>query len=340
MSDASIVQTLTLNQTTSFQTPPGVNRVKIHNDSSYYLRVYFGLGPPGSANSGGWHDTIGPGASPVLPIVGAAQSSQQGLDLTNSNTSATYAGQVVVLPFLPVGAPLPSGGVISGAALCYLTSYYPNELTDSGGQVEAFVQAAKQGRYQLAGPGSVVATPTIAYDQTTALGTLTLLDNIGGPSGALFKANQAGVSVINLYLFAWGGTFRNLGPNVASLGQEPGFAITATGGSPTRQATFITVQRLSQTVNFGADNWAYHFLNPVLIQFSFLQGVLASTDELHYRFSPYSPPTGQGVFDGTLWATYLLDKINQTPLFALPPQPEPGVLTNMAWNAVYNPQTY
>lgn len=147
MSDASIIQSLTIDTIAAFATPTGVDRVKVHNDSGFYLRVYFGLGAPSSANATGWHATVSPGASPVLPVVGAAYG-PVGLDYNNARQAGTYQGQVIILPFLPAGGQLSSGGVVSGGAFCYLTSFYPGEYAEPGGQVDAFVQAAKQGRYQ------------------------------------------------------------------------------------------------------------------------------------------------------------------------------------------------
>lgn len=336
MSDTSDVKTLTLNTKTLFNTSAAIERVKIHNNSSFFLRVYFGSDAPISATDQGWHDTIDPGGTPLIEVVG---NSAQTFTNRSYIQSTPYQGVITILPFLPVGALTASGGVIGGAALCYLTAYYPGEWASEGGEIEAFVQAAKQARYQMAGPGGVVTAPTITYDQTTAFGTLTLVDTIGGPNGALFKANQAGASVINMYLFGWGGTFRNNGPNVAGATLQPAFATTDGTGAVVRTTTAISIPHLARSVNFCTDNWAYLFPNPVIMQMSFLQGVLASGDTIRYRYENLNTDA-QGVFSGTIWVLYAIDKVNQTPLLAIPLAPQAALLTNQPWNATFNPQTY
>lgn len=176
MSEASAIKALTLNIKTVFQTTAAIDRVKINNNSSFYLRVYFGADAPTNATDPGWHDTIDPGDKPLLGVVGASASAFT--DRTNYIQSTPYLGTITIMPFLPAGGPLASGGIVSGGAFCHLTGYYPGEYADTGTGDEAYVQAAKQGRYMA---------PTGAVERyITSVANTDASANFATASGAAF----------------------------------------------------------------------------------------------------------------------------------------------------------
>lgn len=337
MSEASIVQSLVLGQMTAFSTPTGIDRVKVHNDSSFYLRVYFGLGAPSGANSGGWHATVSPGARPVLQVVGAASGSI-GLDFTNSQTTGSYQGQVVVLPFSPAGAILTSGGVLTGGSLCYLTSFYPGEYAEPGGQVDAFVQGAKQGRYQGTQGGVV---PYIgAVDQGspdgTMIGVASLLTSTRTPY--LFAANKAGASLIHCYMYGHFCSWSPVAGAVSALNFHLDVALM--------DSTLTVVRASAEIARYKAGviganiTPACEYINdqpcrPRRSQLSIAQGVLQENDNVVVRFRN----DGQvGNWASTHNIDMLIDMVNQTPLYEMPHLPSP--VQTAPYNAVTNPQTY
>lgn len=345
MSDTSIVQPLTLGAVLSFNTSPNITRVKVHNDSSYYLRVYFGLGPPSRADSGGWHATVGPGSSTVLPVVGAA-TTRESLDLTNSQAAATYPGQVNVLPFLPVGATNPISGVVTGAAYCYITSYYANEAPEPGGQVEAFVQAAKQGRYQEVHGGQTGQTglQLVPLTQASTTDTLTvkLLNFTSSTAPNLYTANAAGSSFVYVYVYWLWFKLRNLGPNVA--GCHANFRLYLTNSSdtiPAVNAQNIPLDVFLTAPNFGTDQLVYAPANPLVIGFSVAQNALPSVAHVwlglfSFVSSGSSPHPNVGQWEMVTAAHGLVDTVNQSALYDKPTQ----TLNNPPAWSTSNPQTY
>lgn len=335
MSEASIIQQLTLNQTTTFTTPTGIDRVKIHNDSSYYLRVYFGLGAPGTANAGGWHDTISPGASPVIAVVGAAKA-RQGLDLTNSLNTGTYQGQIVVLPFLPVGVPTPNG-VLTGASLCYVTGYYPEEYAETAGQVEAFIQAAKQARYQSVLGASARQVATI--DQGTAngahIGAGIRLQAATMPNLFTSNAGHASSSV-NAYVY---------GVSVFPMASPNGLAGAFDGflSLDIQDATFSVVRVTAEIFRYAFVVQQFPFSGPAypsvinmpgvapyFVQLGLGQNQLVDGDVVTLS---HHITTQSGNYRAHVNAYFAIDTVNQTPLFAFP------FPANPTWR-IDNPQTY
>lgn len=343
MSEASIIQQLTLNQPLTFSTTTGIDRVKIHNDSSYYLRVYFGLGAPASANAGGWHDTISPGASPVIAVVGAARA-VTGLDLTNSQNRGSYQGQVIVLPFLPVGAPSPTG-VLTGAALCYLTGFYPDEYAETAGQVEAFIQAAKQGRYEFV-PGasnSFVGVPFYT-DETTADSTVMngpMFQITSGGAPNLFAANAAGQSQIVMYLWAYECVMRCRTPAVARVNAWVQSVVTDSTLTTVKGSSGLIPLTLS-AVNFGTDRFLLTPAYPMQMRAIIAQNALVSGDLMgfRYRTDTNAGHIPIGSFELAHTFSFYFDVINESVNYAIGIPNSLAAANAFPWNATYNPQTY
>ena len=340
MSDASLIQTLTLNQPSYFTTPTGIDRVKVHNDSGYYLRVYFGLGAPSSATGSGWHGTVSPGASPVLPVVGASTSTE-GLDLTNSRTTGVYQGQVIILPFLPAGAQLSSGGVITGSSLCFLTSYYPGEYAEPGGQIDAYVQGAKQQRVQSVGGGilrymcdTTQANPNPVMSLTVAGSVFWTFSPVDQPN--LFAANTAGPSWVFTYIYGFHCDFdvTSAGGSVYIFHLQ--LQITSAGGGVVRNQRGFGVYRVGSPTNAQHEHLDHCPSRPLVVGLALNQNTLAVNDELRVLL----------VSDGTAnnWALranldFSVDIVNQYPLFEIPSEAFGGA-GNAVYNPAYNPQTW
>lgn len=337
MSDTTDVKTLTINTPTVFNTSAAIDRVKIHNDSSMYLRVYFGADAPTDPTSGGgWHDTIGPGASPVVFIVGASSSAFAN---RSYKQSTPFLGVITVMPFLPTGAAVPSG-IIIGASFCYLTAYYEGEPAESGGQVEAFVQAAKQGRYQevIGGAnGWQSAQPAITNQSTadnTNLGSLGAATLFLTPANApaLFAANAAGQSIVNMYIYGYQATLIARTPAVAvadifvaGVLSDAGFVARAVGAVI---PMYLTAR------NFERDRFVFDVQFPLISRLIIPQGQLTSGDLLGFVYHVNSV---RGAFDIAHNYRFEVDVINQSQDRNLSAS---NVQTNVPFNPVYNPQTY
>lgn len=340
MSDTSDVKLLTLNTKTVFNTSAAIERVKIHNNSSFFLRVYYGADAPTDPSSGaGWHETIDPGGTPLCEVVG---SSAQTFSNRSFVQSTPYLGVITIMPFLPTGAPLGGNGIIGGASLCFLTAYYPGEWAEEGGQIEAFVQAAKQGRYQsiLGGVPSGIGVP-VYTDETTAnntvlTGPMTGLTPAAQPN--LFAANAAGASVVNMYVWYYHCLMRARTPAVARVNASVQAVITSNAFVVKVSSGVIPLTL--EAVNFGADRILHIAPFPLLIPLVLGQGILASGDLVgfRYRFDTNAGHTPIGSFELAHTFSFVVDAVNQTPLYALS-APNVGA-GNFPWNAAFNPQTY
>lgn len=342
MSDASDVKLLTVNAKTQFNTSAAIDRVKIHNDSSMYLRVYFGADAPQQATDPGWHDTIGPGSSPLVAVVGASASVFS--DRTNYVQSTPYLGVITVMPFLPVGAPTPTG-IISGAAFCFIVSYYPNEVAEAGGQVEAFVQAAKQGRYQAV-IGAALNTGGIGFltDETTTDNTVmtTMANSITTSNApALFAANAAGSSPVNSYLMYYSATMRSRSPAVSSCYFVLNLGVT-TNTFTVRTSNSLLVVFLT-CAGGGTDRFVWTPTYPVVARTFIGQNVLTSGDFVAPIYRNFTgtgglpSPAVNGQFEIYHHCHFMIDVQNQSPDLAFNTS---AISNQFPWNATYNPQTY
>lgn len=333
MSDTSDVKLLTLNQKTVFNTSAAIERVKIHNNSSFFLRVYFGADAPVSATDQGWHDTIDPGGTPLMAIVGA--SSQVFTNRTYIQ-STPYQGVITIMPFLPVGAQLVAGGIISGAALCYLTGYYPDEWAEQGGEIEAFVQAAKQARNQAV-IGGVTSVCRLTMDETITEAH-NILRNIGGSPLApnLYTANAAGGSFCNVYVYGMTAYMETRSPAHSGVEFDIALVVADSVFGVQRGITSLGQRFMLESINFGTDKIELAFPSPLVISIGITQNQLAQTDALWVEYNPLI---------GTLHGSYLLrlsfwavlDTINQSVDSAISGFGD--TLINPPW-ALYNPQTY
>lgn len=343
MSDTTDVKQLTLNTKTVFNTSAAIERVKIHNNSSFFLRVYYGADAPTDPASGaGWHETIDPGGTPLCEVVG---NSAQTFANRSYIQSTPYLGVITVMPFLPVGALQASGGVVSGLALCYLTAYYPGEWAQEGGEIEAYVQAAKQARYQDVDGGVNTSYSDALIDESTAAATypeLINLDNFNAVYAPnLFAANQsitAGAMPIWVYIYGIWLTLRSKGPQTARLVCSPFLRLSDSTGAVTRRnAPIVTSVELCAS-NFGVDRFALAPSKPFAIACGANFNALATGDIMWAGLQSVTVPSGGG------WElSYVIqagvDKINSSPLFAVA-----GFLGNQANVAFqpssFNPQTY
>lgn len=335
MSEASVIQTLVLNTPVQFRTSGAIDRVELHNDSAYYLRVYFGADAPTDPNGGGWHETVGPGDHPLLWIVGASASAFS--DRTNYIQSTPYAGVITVFPFLPVGALIAGGGgVVTGASLCFLTGYFPQEYAAGGNQTEAYVQAAKQGRYQvvLGASNRIIGNIDQGTPNHTPVGNSIQLLSTTMPN--LFDRNAKGVSSVNVYVFGFTITIiENNGTVPAIIDgffnleiRDSTLAITRVSSEAYRFLARVTPRMFGgeSQRDIRADVGAA----PFLVQLGLAQNQLVSTDRV---IVCYHIQSTVGTWRGEVNAYIAIDSVNQTPNFAYPFPANPGWATN-------NPQTY
>lgn len=334
MSDTSDVKVLTVNQKTVFNTSAAIERVKIHNNSSFFLRVYFGADAPASATDSGWHDTIDPGGTPLMAIVGA--SSQVFTNRTFVQ-STPYQGVITILPFLPVGALMSAGGSITGGALCYLTGYYPGEWAQEGGEIEAFVQAAKQQRSQVVWGGIFNSigtvtqlTPDGRFGQAVAVLDPTIFPN-------LFADNANGVTIINAYIFGYFASFRAL---AAGTVIDYFIDIAETNAAENVIRFFQEAIRVNfAAVNGDGKSFSFAPAAPINIPISIPQGQLGANDHIFARFRVGGGGFAAGQYSITNNFTWFIDGVNQTTLMFMP-----GVNPNSpifpAYNGNTNPQTF
>ena len=223
MSDTTDVKALTQNVKTVFKTSAACDRVKIHNNSSMYLRVYFGADAPNDPTVGaGWHTTIDPGDKPVMGIVGAQSNPFSDRSYIQSTT---YQGTITVMPFLPANNTQAGGGVVTGGAFCHMTAYYAGELAEDGSADEAYVQAVKQARY--ADVTGAVERYIVSIGNTDA--TANLQTASGGGPIRITPASCPG-------LFAWAARVKgtpadNTAINVYYYGTHADWSNTAAGAA-------------------------------------------------------------------------------------------------------------
>lgn len=342
MSQTSPLYNLTPDVKTQITVTAQANRIRVVNDSSLYLRVYFGADAPLLATDPGWHDTISPGDKPLLWITGG--TGQTWWAQSGNPSSTPFTGVITFLPFIPVGALQSSGGVITGAAILYITAFSPDENADRGGQTEAFVQGAKQGRYQSVA-GAILNTSGLSAnsDQTTANNTILINGILGGltPSGvpALFAANAAGVSVINVYVYWYAATLRSKTPAIAFADYMLRIVLTDNVSTVKLGSQFLPVTL--HAAGMGVDRFIFAPSHPVVVRLTLAQGQLVSGDLLSVQFrndiNPLSNPS-LGVYDIKHTIALSFDAINQTPLLDIA-QPN-AAFSVFPWNATYNPQTY
>jgi hypothetical protein len=341
MSQTSQLYTLVPNVASKVSVTGQANRVKIFNDSAMYLRVYFGADAPRLPTDPGWHETVSPGDRPLLWITGGTGTQWWGN--TGYQGATPFYGVIIIMPFFPVGAPTQSGGVVTGISIAYITAYAPDENAESGATVEAFVQAAKQGRYQSVTGGNLsFATLGTATDQNTPNN----FDMIGGGgiqmtttnSPNVYAANAAGQSVINCYIYGYMATLRNFNPSLASVNYSVALACVDNLSAVIVQNVFLNVTL--QSVNFGVDRVIFTPAVPILLRLVVAQNALASGPnkiDVLYRTNTTPAPQTVGVYQISHQIMYTMDTVNQSPLFALTPPTSAFVFP---WNATYNPQTY
>lgn len=333
MSDTSDIKILTINTKTVFKTSAAIERVKIHNNSSFFLRVYFGADAPNDPiPGGGWHDTIDPGGTPLMWIVGA---SSQAFENRSYVQSTPYQGVITIMPFLPVGLPSPIG-VITGASLAYITGYYPGEWAQEGGEIEAYVQAAKQARYQVieGGVSRAIATLTNQHANNIFLGPQIQLLSSTMPN--LFDRNAQGVSAVNVYVYSCLLNIMNLG---SLVGEFDGFLAL-----DVRDSTAAIVRASSEFFRYQfvvmPNSWPapqqqviipmFQGPTPLWVQLSMGQGVLQNGDIITMS---HHITSSVGTWQNHINASLAVDTVNQTPLLTFPFPANPAY-------AINNPQTY
>jgi len=340
VSDTSDVKLLTLNTKTVFNTSAAIERVKIHNNSSFFLRVYYGADAPTDPVSGaGWHETIDPGGTPLCEVVG---NSAQTFSNRSYVQSTPYQGVITIMPFLPVGATIATGGVLSGASLCYLTAYYPGEWASEGGEIEAFVQAAKQGRYQGVVPGAIASfglggfqaqTDQTATNEVQLFQIATLTPTIANNH---FLANAAGQSLLNVYLFLYHAELENLSPGKSGIAYTLRFRLMDSTVTITRALIDIAPAFNLKSVNFESATRDLQPPLPLVATLIVPQGALQTGDRVVVSQQRQG---GAGIGQYTLIHSIIaaVDYINQSILTEI--MPPIGVGLTPAWQT-YNPQTY
>lgn len=340
MSQTSPLYNLTPNVKTQITVTAQANRIRVVNDSSLYLRVYFGADAPILATDPGWHDTISPGDKPLLWITGG--TGQTWWAQSGNASSTPFTGVITFLPFFPVGAILPSG-LISGASILYITAFSPDETADRGGQTEAFVQGSKQGRFQsvlgamVGHLGQPVYTDETTLDSTVLTGPMYSITTLKAPN--LLTANAAGQSAVNMYVWDYICTMRARTPAVARLNAWVEGVITSNAFVVKASSSLIPLVLTAN--NFGADRFLFLPSFPMLIGFVLAQGALVSGDLVgfRYRFDASAGHAPLGSFELAHVFSFSVDVINQSPLYALS-TPNAAAATGFPWNATYNPQTY
>jgi hypothetical protein len=338
VSDASEVKAIALNTLVRFNTSAAIDRVQIRNNSSMYLRVYFGADPPASATDPGWHETIDPGGKPLLGVVGASASSFAD---RSYDASTPYLGVISILPFLPAGQFLTSGGVLIGGSFCHLTGYYPGEFAEGESGDEVYVQAVKQGRYQAVLGGyvsSVGSTTQASVDKTKVGQAVAILSS--AVYGALLAANATAASVVNIYI---GGYFAYLRPTGAGQDACVWFMDVALMDAAE------VIERASTEFwrgSAGSDNTAATFRvgtvnNPmppggICIPLVIPKNAMAPNDHVLIR---YRTSATAGIFQLDHNAYAVVDSQNMSQLMAMPGlHPQDG--SPHPFNPQFNPQTW
>lgn len=348
MSDTTDVKVLTLNQKTVFNTSAAIERIKLHNNSSFFLRVYYGADAPTDPASGaGWHDTIDPGGTPLLEVVG---NSAQTFQNRSYIQSTPYLGVITVMPFLPVGALAAAGGVITGLALCYLTAYYAGEWAQEGGEIEAYVQAAKQGRYQSVDGAVPPTSGILSIDETYAPANAQQGARIAtfNPTVApnLYAANASvvvGSVPIQCYLYALYITLRARTPAVARASFAPFLRVFDTTGATGHGAGTNLLNApytlTLQAADFGVDRYILAPSKPLLVSVGVTNNTLASGDVLWLGSS--SAWILVGAFELDVVAIIGVDLVNVMPLTALAGFNQLNVSSSpVVAPSTFNPETY
>jgi hypothetical protein len=339
MSQTSPIMTLTLNTALHFTVSVQCDRVRIVNDSSVYLLVYFGREPPSATDptSTGWNETISPGARPVITVTGAP-----GQDWWRDHSYAIdgpFDGNIWVLPFLPSNQFQPSGGTLFGASYCYVTSFLQGEPAADEGQVEAFVQAVKQSRMQAV-LGSILPVALVTDETFGAankrVGLLTSVTSANMPNH--FAANAEGASLMNVYIWFYLLTMIPTNVDTAStditlfagLYNSTGVTLKSTG-------TSLGTWSLRATGNFSIsplhhDRTGWSLANPMISRISIPQGTLVSGDTIQIFASSANV---SGAFTLRHNIGFLVDAVNQSKDEALSSQNT----SNQAWSA-FNPQAF
>lgn len=350
MSDTTDVKVLTLNQKTVFNTSAAIERVKIHNNSSFFLRIYYGADAPTDPNSGaGWHETIDPGGTPLCEVVG---NSAQAFSNRSYIQSTPYLGVITVMPFLPVGALAGAGGVVTGMALTYLTAYYPGEWAQEGGEIEAYVQAAKQARVQVADGGvflPVGQTVAARFDETYAPANaaqmaqiMTLSANVMPNVYAANAAAALGATPVLTYIYGFHVTLRARTPGVARVSFIPQLQIfDSTGVTPRASATaFFTTNAITlQASEYGVDRLVITPAKPLIVPASAIFQSLALNDILW--FGTFGPASLSGAFECEVRLIMGVDSINVVPLTSIQGFNQYLTSSNpVLAPSTFNPETY
>jgi hypothetical protein len=342
MSQTTPIQAMTLNTATRFRVSVQSDRVRVANDSSNYLLVYFGAQPPSltSPLSSGWHETVGPGDHPLIYVPGAP--GQDWWINHDYGISGPFEGSVWIMPFSPAGVTLPGGGVLTGASFCYVTSYAPNEPASGGNQTEAFVQGAKQGRYQGVEGGclGVIGTTSNGTADKTRIGVPpAILTPANAPN--LFAANAAvAFSVINIYIYHY---FAYVSPGAGLSGKTWSLEVAVTNAAETVDRDSLEFGRYA----FNADSTVAANINqssvveesmphPLAVALQIPQNTLVSGDLVVIRIRNTATVGTYNLFHNV---GALVDLVNMNPLTAVPTVLYPiGFVPS--YNATYNPQTY
>jgi len=334
MSQTSQLYTLAPNVPNRITVTGQANRVRVVNDSSLYCRIYFGADAPRLATDPGWHDTISPGDKPLLWITGG--TGQSWWAQTGNAASTPFTGVIVILPFFPVGTTVPSGGVVTGASILYVTAFSPDENADRGGQTEAFVQAAKQGRVQAIEGGVFrsIATLLNTHANNVFLGTQVQLLSATMPN--LFDRNAQAVSSVNAYVYSCMLNVMNYGP---LMGTFDGFLALDIRDS-TLAVVRVSVEFFRYQFIVAPDTWPaaqqqiviplFQGNTPLFVQLGLAQNQLVNGDVV---VMSHHITTNTGTWQNHINASFMIDTVNQTPLLTFP------FPSNPAW-ATNNPQTY
>lgn len=182
--------------------------VKILNDSTLWLAVYFGSDPPpgnGTTDAGaGWHAQVRPGGEPALGVVGAFNQDFRNI-LSYQGTG--FTGDVWIYPYSP--QMLASAGTVSQAQAVAVIAYDANEPVPQGGGggMPRAVDLSSQPR--------VIAIPIAAPSYTNSWSPANAGDNQPIFTFGLSANNKAN---------------RKCAPYVYGIQMTPDIAASTTGG--------------------------------------------------------------------------------------------------------------